>query len=376
MQARVAQRSDGITIVSSPRGGGGILFARALSDQKVYRLRIAGSLIHNAPTLRIVLDGLRTYWTPLTSETLDLPIANVSTLEVLIYSDGEFEFGLSDFSIDECKTCKSTNQLDDDLRTRVLADIPALANADSIGPLAVARLLTSWAASNVDHGTFGPIVVRNSVKVDVMSPGRMQQELWDPDAGGTFCYGFAVFLSKLLKLYAIESFVIDFGIPEAFLTHVSTIVVLADGSDRKFYVFDATFDGTILDATAAYVDVETALASPRPGSGVQFVGFPVLRTMIMPSNEIQKIAPSRDSAPTSNCAPLPGDGEFYSCKNVRFDLSSYKDAWTLQLSRHNIDQPDIFMELLRRRVNSVSHSDNEESPARFRDMLRRFEIRQ
>ncbi|MFN0305913.1 MAG: hypothetical protein ACKVQU_36795 [Burkholderiales bacterium] len=324
--------------------------------------------------MRIILDGLRTYWTPLTSETLDLPIANVSTLEVLIYSDEEFEFGLSDITIDECKTCKSTDQLDNDLRARVLADIPALADADRIGPLAVARLLTSWASSNVDHGTLGPIVVRNSVRVDVMSPGRMQQELWDPDAGGTFCYGFAVFLSKLLKLYAIESFVIDFGIPEAFLTHVTTIVVLPDGSDRKFYVFDATFDGAILDAAGDYMDIETALASPIPGSGIQFVGFPVLRTMIMPANEIQKIAPSGDSARTASCAPLLGNGELYSCKNVRFDLLSYKDAWAPQLRRHNIDQPDVFMELLRRRVNSISHADNPDSVTRFQDMLRRFEI--
>ncbi len=118
-QAQVVQRSDGVTTVSSLGGGGGISLTRGLSGQKVYRLRITGVLMHNAPTLRITLDGIRSYWTTLTSETLDLPIADASMLEVLIYSDSEFEFWLSAVTIDECTTCKSTNKLDDDLCCRV-----------------------------------------------------------------------------------------------------------------------------------------------------------------------------------------------------------------------------------------------------------------
>lgn len=215
-----------------------------------------------------------------------MTIADASTLELLIYADQAFEYRLSSAGISECATCKPTQQVDDELRARIVADVPPLSSLNQLGQLELARLLTAWTAANLDHGWTTKLKIRNSAWVEMLSPGRLQSELWDVDAGGTSCYGFAVFLDKIFKLFGIEAFVIDIGLQDKTLTHVTNVVVVREGASRRYYAFDPTFNGTILGSNGDFVDIESALSIPGTLSGAQFRGVSFFRSVILTPSDL------------------------------------------------------------------------------------------
>ena len=88
-------------------------------------------------------------------------------------------------------------------------------------------------------------------------------DFFDLDKGGISCGGFSVFFQRVLQLFGINAFTVNYGIQSSFVTHV-TVIVPHDGN---FYVLDPSFDvtfmreGRMLDVAEAINILQTRSSS-------------------------------------------------------------------------------------------------------------------
>ncbi len=212
---RITGTDDGgnLIVVDSPPAG--LYLRHSLDPTRKYRVAISGEAESGTPaTLRIRIDDQEPRWLPAPLGSTEYVISDGSKLELLIYGDSPFSYRLRSVAIEECRTCLT----DAELKENILQEIPGLDVARATDPLLAAELLTDWVARQVDLGAG----TEQDWSFPVMSAAQIFTDVWAPDAGGGSCGAFAVFNDKILKLFGLNSFTINFGTLEGQLTHVST----------------------------------------------------------------------------------------------------------------------------------------------------------
>jgi hypothetical protein len=125
------------------------------------------------------------------------------------------------------------------LRERILHEVPQLAGRLEAGESYVAAtLLLDWASPRIPWATNRESLVSTYGK----SASVLLGTHFEPGRNGVYCSGAADFFHKVLDMFEIENFVIEFGTTQGFLTHAATVVVSRGGDGRAlFHLLDPTF---------------------------------------------------------------------------------------------------------------------------------------
>lgn len=254
-KATVSQKTLPMNIASE---GGGVYFVSTAPQKNISVLDISGEMLAGKATLRIKYDDL-----PPTYGNLAGPmrvwLEPYNRLELLIYNDEPFEFRLDEINL---KT-RSDGLTQEDFKELVLTEISGLRDALGKGDeLAAARLLLHWSA-RVSDLSVGKIK-RNALMsaISSLSVQQIYKDIWLADDQGGSCGAFAIFYDKLLKLFGVNSFTVDMGYDgarELNFTHVITVVAQEKDGKWKFYIFDPTVDGTFVDKSGNFIDIESVL---------------------------------------------------------------------------------------------------------------------
>ena len=230
-------QDEGGTRVDVGDAPGGAMYVLELDPARSYRVSFRGTNLQGRFVLRVRRDeGSYEYrWAPAGVEVLR--VTGVSTLELLLYSDEPGSYRLLGV---ESGACDGECPDDERLREKVLAQTPGLAERLSRGDtLAAARLIARWAAPRIPAAGAGSVPLNTSGR----SAAELHYDFFQPSAAGVYCGGAADFLAKLLKLFAIDSFTVDFGQVTDGLTHVTVVLPLdGPGEATRYVMLDPTFN--------------------------------------------------------------------------------------------------------------------------------------
>lgn len=211
----------------------GVSYRASLDPSRTYRVRLRGRMDQNGMVLRIGRDGAFEYTRTPPSLTA-LQVTGVTDLELLIfrhYEDDDERYRIDEVSVTACPDCPD----EADLRAQVLAEAPGLAEAVDRGDdLAVSTAVMRWVGRRV-------AVPGGTPALKVVGRDRTAVELYyghfaNAEAG-VHCSGIADFMRKVLALFDVPSFEVDFGDPAVY-THAVVLVP----SRGDWYLFDPTFD--------------------------------------------------------------------------------------------------------------------------------------
>jgi len=150
------------------------------------------------------------------------------------------------------------------LTRRILSEVPALSERLEAGEsYEAATLLLGWAAPRIVWAYDGQSLIRTRGK----SASTLLRRYFEPARKGVYCSGAADFLHKLLNLFEINSFVVEFGTTTDFLTH-AVVMVTCPAEERRsaFYLLDPTFNMHFTDRDSdAPITVEALLGRERAG---------------------------------------------------------------------------------------------------------------
>jgi hypothetical protein len=329
-----------------------------------YRLVVRGRAVQGPVSLRLrrshgpyayelAPDGERHY-----------TIVGEQDLQVLVFADTAFRYALDEISLEACRGCRT----DDDLRTLILTERPDAMNADRA---TAALALLDWTANRINldlEGVTGP-----AASYDI---GRRQayqiDDMFDGLRGAVYCGGAAVYFEKVLKLFDYDAFTLDFGDTRDNLTHTTTVLPLKNESGRgwDYYLFDPTFNWTMVGADGKLLTVEALIEHARRGRAddVQVRSRPLSSRQVYVSPTFGGRCPLVRQSPDGHLVC-----QFPKCDRVSpgchfFDF--YLDQFGSKLTANGYPTGKLgFLALLAHRVYSVGPSVD---PSLRRDFLRRL----
>jgi hypothetical protein len=236
---QIANTSVGTTIGVNP-GPAGLYYRATLDPSRTYRLTVMG-----APTstgnfvLRLQEDGHLTYLAAPKGPSV-YRISGVTNFEVLLYRDSPGTYLVRSMTLEDCAgLCKT----DDDLKAEILANAPGLSSAlESHDSYLASQILLKWAAPKVVWASGDPAPFNTAG----LSASEIYYDYFQPGYGGVYCGGAADFFHKILNLFGVSNFELDFGTVTDELTHATVIVpVTASDGTADYRIVDPTFDFTL-----------------------------------------------------------------------------------------------------------------------------------
>jgi hypothetical protein len=338
------ENADGTLSISAANPPAGLVFRKALNANMIYRVRVKGSQLKGRTTLRITIGKQQPSYGAAPDGDFSRIVSGASAIELLLYGDAAFTYGLQEITIEECPNCFT----DEKLKNIIRGALPGIDEQARSDVLEAASRLLGWVAPILDVGDRIDVFADLSRKLPIMSASEIYSDIWQPDAGGASCSGFAVFFQKVLALFDIPAFTIDVGYEGTPLTHVTTIVPF----ERKFYVFDPTFGGVYVDSNG-YVDLVSVIA----GAGAKFRAAPISRTIMFPNDEVK---PYRLMFHKLRMHPTCEREDTYTkCTSVPYSAAMVRFHWARDLKRRRIPQDaDLIVALLKHKIQSVSAPDH------------------
>lgn len=240
----------------------GLSYTATLDPAKTYRIRVVGRTSQRGVVMRIRTDDrLRYLRAP--NGLYSARVHGARALEILLfrhYSTDDEEYRIFELSAAACvDQCPSDN----DLREEILDDRPALAAALAAGDrVGAATEIMHWAAVRTPVAAGAPML-------QTQTDGLTAAELWYDQLStheiGVLCAGASAFLIKLLDLFGISAFELDFGDPDVY-THAAVVVDAGEESTPEWHLLDPTFDTTLRAAgSRAPLPLAAALEAWRAG---------------------------------------------------------------------------------------------------------------
>ena len=255
--------ADGERVYVSAAGDAGFRLQYKLDPRLVYEVTVEGANESGHTTLRIGRDGKVSYH-PAPDGQMVYSIFGVRLLELLIYSDSPYRYRLDKVSILLCPECKN----DEELRAEIRRQIPALDMMFAEQPLDAVRQLLDWAANRADYA-FGQSIAAQT-NISPLSAAQIYFGVFEPNRGGVYCGGEAEFFDRILKLFAVDSFIWNFGDLKDDLTHVTVVIADHSLNNTRFFVFDPTFNLTFRSSeNGELLDIEQVFALIRKGQWEQ-----------------------------------------------------------------------------------------------------------
>ena len=240
----------------------GLSYTATLDPAKTYRIRVRGRTSLRGIVMRIRTDDrLRYLRAP--NGLYSARVDGATELEILLfrhYATDDEAYRILELSAAECvDQCRT----DDDLRAEIRADRPALAAALAEGDrVGAATEVMHWSAVRTPVAGGAPLL-------QTQTDGLTAAELWYDQLSthevGVLCAGASAFLVKLLELFDIPAFELDFGDPAVY-THATVVVNAGDAAAPEWHLLDPTFDTTLQAAgSRAPLPLAAALEAWRAG---------------------------------------------------------------------------------------------------------------
>ncbi|MFN2470686.1 MAG: hypothetical protein ABR583_06800 [Gaiellaceae bacterium] len=259
--------ADG-TLIDSGEGPGGLWYSADLDPAKTYRVTVHGAPRATPFVWRHSVDDHSPVWEAAPTGIAVLRVTDTARLDMLIYRDSPGTYLVRAVTVEECgDACPG----DPELRDQILAELPELdgllAGTDDYK---AARLLLGWVAPRVawtgsDRAMGGPAPLDTAA----LSAAEIYYDYFVPEAAGVFCSGAAEFFSKVLDLFTIQHFRLEYGDVRNDLTHAAVVVTRTAASGRtEWLALDPTFnaDYTRRD-TGRPLSLDTMLELWRNGMG-------------------------------------------------------------------------------------------------------------
>lgn len=331
--------------ISDDTGPAGLALVVEASQEQMRKLELTGhrrgSQIVSG---RLTIDNGAPSYFHMPDGPYSVNVEAGARVELLIYADKPFAYEIEQASLTGCPQCVSDAQM----MSRIKREIPAL--EQSAGErqlpegLAAAEMLMQWVSPK--------LVIEGDqnlqLRIDSTPLAQILSESFEGKQNGVSCGGFAVFLARLLSTFGYEAFAMDFGV-EGTLTHVTTVVAIGPPEDKRFYVFDPTFNARLVKASdGTPLDLAQALALPAKAARL-YSAEGATRDLLLP--EDSSVAAAEKAG--GQCEVRAGR---QLCRNVD-QVGLMLDPLRRKLKRQGLDGPDIWLGLLRKGVFSITGAE-------------------
>jgi hypothetical protein len=332
----------------------GIFLNKQIDPKKKYILSVAGEDILGKASTRLTIGGDRTY-AYVGKEGSQWTISGAEHLEVLFYADAPFTYSVDRISLSDCDAC-GTN---DDLKNKILAEIPELDGLLKSDRYAAAVRLLDWASNEYVFAMSDNIIKTNS-KVQSESAADLYFLEFQPRHWGGYCGAAAVFFEKILRLFDLDAFTVNFGEIQDDLTHV-TVVLHISGD---FFILDPSFNLQLMDKKG--MPVSLTKMDWTDFSKVDFIEQPVPRRVFLVEEKDGRLC----STP-----PLSFEEDRFVCKISDWGVSRYLRDWKERMLRNGVDPSSAgFFSLLGRRIFSVGNNCTEQYCVQFLQEAKRRNV--
>ncbi|MDP8909864.1 MAG: hypothetical protein M3N47_12295 [Chloroflexota bacterium] len=226
------------TLIDVPYPDGGLWYRSTVDPKKTYRVTLRGEQLGGRFILRYRQDNGPLKYVPAPHGTEVYRFTGASTIELLLFRGSKAEaqsYRVRSLSLEDCtQTC----QTDGDLKAQIVSDTPGLADALAKGDTyGAAKMLLHWTASNLAWSDASEYVLTTHYK----SAAEIYYDNFATGKRGVFCGGSQVFFAKVLELFDIPHFRLDYGDLRWF-THATVVVVVRDEDGKPIYrILDPTF---------------------------------------------------------------------------------------------------------------------------------------
>lgn len=354
-QPIIDKHPDGLSI-SNNGNPSGVFFLYRLNEASRYRLKFSGMNQSNSAILRIQADDGPLIHNKAPNGDLEFILVDNEQIELLLYGETEFDYLIKKISLEECES-RTDNT---DLKKRLLSEIPELEKLLDENRKRAAMLLLNWCSNNSDFTFSSQIEKESSQKVLTQTASKTFYEMFEPDKGGVYCAGFAVFYMKVLKSFGFDALTVDFGEVDDYLTHVTTIITFIENKVPKHYIFDPTFNMTLKYRDSdEFADLNTIFLLFQSGrmNEVRWDQMPMDRDVIFFKSRFIGKRTKSDTCKKVECLSK----EAYSCKYKSYSLDDWIRSNKKIIEKHGFSpNPNVLIELM---LHKIYHINRRESDA-------------
>ena len=252
----ITTAKDGSTTINVPKPPAGLYYLAKLDPARAYRIHILGGRTDGGPfSLRIRRGEGAPEYHPAAKRDEHMNISDCSSVELLIYNGSQApgKFSFRALSIEDITGLGHANS---DLKALILKETPGLAEALKNKQIWLAeKLVLRWAAPRITWDGGGYALATSGYDA-----AQIYYDFFQPHTMGVYCGGSSDFLHKVLNLFGLPNFPMDFGTHKPNLTHVTVIVPLPNPSGGTDYrLLDPTWNmELVLKKTGEPVDLFTA----------------------------------------------------------------------------------------------------------------------
>lgn len=359
-----AELSSKIEIIQSPYNdkpeGVGINFK--LDPNKRYLVSVAGQLDIMRPQLGIRIAGTPDRILAAPNGEIFINVFNTPQATLFLNIHPKIKYRLKSIQFRECPQCINQKEL----IQLIHKEKPQLKTLLQRDPLLATQSILDWTANVTPIALSKPFFDKTE-NLNRMAPEEIYN-LFNLKTAGVYCGGASLFLNKILTLFEIDSFTLDFGDSNKLMTHTTVVVAKRSSNHWKFYIFDPTFNVTFQNPNNGY-----------------FITFSEILNLPL-TNIKNKIKINQRSLHKRKFLAVKEDAKL--CTKVEETNSDYLSCsiadYTLKRFFHRMNPayvkngysknlPGLF-QLLRNRVFSVGGFSKQNSRDRFMEILETHKI--
>ncbi len=359
-----AEPSSQVEILQSPYNHKpqAVGFTYKLDSNKRYLVSITGQFYKIRPLLGIRINGNPDRILPAPNGEIFFNVFNASKVTFFLNIHPIIKYQLNSIQFHECPQCVDRKEL----IQLIQKDKPQLDILLKQDHLLAAQSILDWTANVIPIALSKPFHDKTD-NLNRMAPEEIYN-LFNLNLAAVYCGGSSLFLNKVLALFGINSFTLDFGDISNFLTHTTVVVTKHSGDHWKYYIFDPTFNFTFQNPNSGY-----------------FLTFSELMD-IPPTNIKGKIKINQRSLHKRRFLALKEDAklchavkettpDYLICSISDYTLKRYFDQVNPQYVKNGYSRNlSGFLQLLRKRIFTIGGLSKQNSRDRFMEILKTHKI--
>lgn len=359
-----AEPSPQVEVIQSPYNHkpAGVGITYKLDPEKRYLVSISGQLDTVRPQLGIQIVGAPDRILAAPKGEIFINVFNTPKITLYLNIHPKIKYRLSSIHFLECPQCINRKEL----IQLIQKDKPQLETLLKRDRLLAAQSILDWTANITPIALSKPFFDKTE-NFNRMAPEEIYN-LFNLNIAGVYCGGASLFLNKILTLFEIDSFTLDFGDINNLLTHTTVVVAKHSGDHWKYYIFDPTFNVTFQNPKSAYYLTFTEL-------------------MDLPLENInEKVKINQRSLHKRKYLAIIEDAKL--CPRVKVETQDYLicsiSDYTMKYYFHQNNPTFVksgysknltgFLQLLRNRVFSIGGFSKQSSRKQFMEILKVHDI--
>jgi hypothetical protein len=224
--------------------GVGISFK--LDPDKRYFVSVVGQIEIIRPLLGIRIVGTPDRIIAAPNGEIFFNVFNTPQVTLFLNIDPKIKYQLNSIQFIECPQCIDQKEL----IQLIHKEKPQLETHLNRDPLIAAQTILDWTANVTPFALSKPFHDKTE-NINRMSAQEIYN-LFNMKQSGVYCGGASLFLNKVLTLFEVDSFILDFGDNRNLMTHTTVVIASRSSEYWKYYIFDPTFNITFQNPNNDY----------------------------------------------------------------------------------------------------------------------------